>query len=81
MKIVQVTEDKIGTMSECAEKMLHYGGKLMSCIEELESGGQYGERSYSRYGNRYGNREWEEEDEPSRYGNRGRMRDRYGRYM
>lgn len=74
MKII-VTESKKEKMSEYAEKMLKYGGKLMQCIEELgnddmgqrweedddmgERGG-YGMRG-GNYGNRYGNR-WADDD-------------------
>lgn len=43
MKIIKIEEGKVDKMSEYAEKMLKYGGKLMSCIEELSEGG-YGER-------------------------------------
>lgn len=35
MIIMEITEDKINKMSEYAEKMLRYGGKLMECLEEL----------------------------------------------
>lgn len=76
MKII-VTESKKEKMSEYAEKMLKYGGKLMQCIEELgdddmgqreedddmgERGGRgYGMRHGGDYGNRYGNR-WADDD-------------------
>lgn len=43
MKII-ITEDKRNEMSELCEKMLHYGGKLMSCIESIEEDEGYGER-------------------------------------
>lgn len=43
MKIIKIEEGKVDKMSDYAEKMLKYGGKLMSCIEELSEGG-YGER-------------------------------------
>jgi hypothetical protein len=43
MKIIKIEEGKVDKMSEYAEKMLKYGGKLMSCIEELSEGG-YEER-------------------------------------
>lgn len=40
MFIVEITEDKFSKMAEYAEKMLKYGGKLMSCISEV--GDEYG---------------------------------------
>lgn len=43
MRVIRIEEGKVDRMSDYAEKMLRYGGKLMSCIEEL-SGGGYGER-------------------------------------
>lgn len=86
MKIF-ITEDKKDEMSGLCEKMLHYGGKLMSCIEALEAEG---------YGERVGMREndWDEDeddDEPvgmrgvaGAYGSRAGMRRgrsvRTGRY-
>lgn len=87
MKMIQITEDKVTTMSGLVEKMLHYGGKLMSCIEEMEGGAAYGERhSGGMYGERrgmegrdggmYGERRY---DDDEMYGER-RMRDSYGRY-
>lgn len=88
MRIVQITEDKVSKMSDCVEKMLHYGGRLMSCIKEMEGGyygernGNYGERSWNP--DRMGFREPEWEDPEmrmnSRYGER-RMRDSRGRFM
>ena len=82
MKIIEVTETKLEKMSGCVEEMLRIGGKLMSCIEEMEEG--------EKYGNRMGYRENEMyEDMPQmmgeryveRYGQRGRRRDSMGRYM
>lgn len=37
MMMIQVTEDKKSEMSELCNKMLHYGGKLMHCIENMDS--------------------------------------------
>ena len=60
MYMIQIEESKVDKMSELAEKMLKYGGKLMQCIEEMseESGighrGGYGMRSgQSSQGGRY----------------------------
>lgn len=86
MRIIQITEDKVSKMTDCVDKMLHYGGRLMSCLEELE-GGNYGERSYGEragYPERMGFRDPEWEDPEMRmnyrYGER-RMRDSRGRFM
>ena len=43
MKII-ITEDKFQELSQTAEKMLKYGGRLMTCLESLEDEGGYGER-------------------------------------
>ena len=63
MKIF-ITEDKKDEMSGLCEKMLHYGGKLMSCIEAMEEEG---------YGERMGMREndWDEDDDDEPVGMRG----------
>lgn len=59
--MIQIDENKYDKMSEYTEKMLKYGGKLMSCLEEMgeEYGmshrGSYGNRM-SSYGGRYGER-------------------------
>lgn len=65
MKIIEISHDKLEDMSEAAENMLRYGGKLMQCIDELqrESGSQMGERGgYRDYrdgmGERGGYREY-----------------------
>lgn len=55
MKVVQITESKLGSLSEYAEKMLHYGGKLMSCLEELQ-GESYSEEGYGERGSSFGQR-------------------------
>lgn len=36
MKVIKITEHKKDKLSDYAEKMLRYGGKLMQCIEELD---------------------------------------------
>jgi hypothetical protein len=95
MMFIQIEESKLDKMSEYAEKMLKYGGKLMSCIEEMseESGmsergrmnyRDEGRHSYGRYGNRggYGNREDDDDEEYEHYQrmNERRRRDSMGRY-
>jgi hypothetical protein len=93
--MIQIEESKLDKMSEYAEKMLKYGGKLMSCIEEMSEESGMGERgrmnyrdegrhSYGRYGNRggYGNREDDDDEEYEHYQrmNERRRRDSMGRY-
>lgn len=70
MKVFEITDDKVGKLSENIEKGLRYIGKAMQCIEELGSDSEFGER--------YGER-WDDEE---RYGERGRygMRRGMGRY-
>ena len=92
--MIQIEESKLDKMSEYAEKMLKYGGKLMSCIEEMSEESGMGERgrmnyrdegrqSYGRYGNRggYGMRDDEDWDEMEEIGERRRRSRRTGRYM
>lgn len=61
MRIIEIKEDKLEKMGELTEKVLKYGGKLMSCISEI--GDEHGmsfkhgeedmdEREYGRYHNR-----------------------------
>ena len=44
MQIIEITESKVEKMSDYAEKMLKYGGKLMQCIEELSGDESMGRR-------------------------------------
>lgn len=75
--MIEIEDSKVEKMSDYAEKMLKYGGKLMQCIEEIsESRGGMGQRyedddyddGYDDMGQRggggYGNR-------GGGYGNRG----------
>ena len=43
--IVEIKEDKLQHLSDYAEKVLHYGGKLMQCLEALEGESKYNEYS------------------------------------
>lgn len=61
--MIQIEESKLDKLAENAEKMLKYGGKMMSTIEELceESGmghrrgyGMRGGQGGGSYGGRYG---------------------------
>lgn len=82
MIMIQISDSKKKEMSELVEDILHMGGRLMQCIENLE-GGAMGERR----------REYDMDDTPmsgdygerypdySRMGMRGRdSRGRYSRY-
>lgn len=91
MKIIEITETKMTDLYEYAEKMLKYGGKMMSCLEDMKEGKSIGHRGYgNRYdmGERdgYGERDWEDDDDDGGYGNRmGERRGvrgtgRYSRY-
>jgi len=61
MQIIEITESKVEKMSDYAEKMLKYGGKLMQCIEELSEGEGIGRRE----------REREYDDDDDRYDEMG----------
>ena len=61
MVMIEISESKVEKMSDYAEKMVRYGGKLMQCLEELSSGESMGERGgygggsgRGSYGNRRG---------------------------
>lgn len=75
MQIIEITESKVEKMSDYAEKMLKYGGKLMQCIEELSGGESMGrrERYYDDDDERY-----DEMGERGGYGDRGGYGERRG---
>ncbi len=79
MQIIEITESKVEKMSDYAEKMLKYGGKLMQCIEELSEGESMGrrERYYDDDDERY-----DEMGDRGGYGERRGVRGtgRYSRY-
>ena len=58
-RIIEITEEKKNHMAECTEKILHYAGKLMQCIENVDS--KYNEYE-SRARKRYDNELWEEDN-------------------
>lgn len=62
MRMIKITDSKKDEMSELAEKMLHYGGKLMSCLESLGD---------EDYGERMGMRDDWDDDEDDDMGMRG----------
>lgn len=71
MYMIEITENKLSEMSELAEKMLRYGGKLMQCLDDIceDGNGRMGRREpMPDYRD-----EWRERDEDDR-----RYRDRYG---
>lgn len=74
--MIEITEDKLGTLAENAEKMLRYGGKVMQCIDDLHRGsGRMGERHYDAYRSMGDYREkWNDDDDRDRYGERGYRR-------
>lgn len=78
MRMIKITDSKKDEMSELTEKMLHYGGKLMSCLESLGDE-DYGERMGMR--DDWGDDD-EEEDMGMRrgYGMRRGRSSRTGRY-
>lgn len=77
--MIQISEDKKEKLSEMCEKMLHYGGKMMQCLESLDEGGDMGFRDDED------EEDWRESGQREngmRYGMRRGMRGtgRYGRY-
>lgn len=48
--IIEVQDTKLDSLSECVEKMLTYGGKVMHCLEEMKSNysEKYGRPRYPR---------------------------------
>ena len=68
--IIEIKEDKFEKMAEYTEKMLKYGGKLMSCLSSV--GEEYG-MSF-----RDGGMNYREHEEYGRYGKHsGGMNERY----
>ena len=94
MFMIEIKEDKFEKMAEYTEKMLKYGGKLMSCLSEV--GEEYGmhfremhddEMRYPHTPMHYRDNDDYDEDEMNerRYRRSGRSmnmrgRGRYGRY-
>lgn len=72
--IIEIQDSKMQHLTDYAEKVLKYGGKLMQCIEELESSSKSKYNEYYgtdyRGGMRYRDGEskrWEEDRYPNRY--------------
>lgn len=70
MKVIEITEDKATKMASLVEEMLHAGGKLMTCIEQLRD--DDGEMDYRRPRSRMDYRDGD------RHEMRDRGNDRYG---
>ena len=74
--IIEIQDSKIQNLTDYAEKVLKYGGKLMQCIEELESGSKYNEyygtdyRDDMNYRGRQSKRYEKERYDDDRYPNR-----------
>lgn len=73
MYMIEISDSKVGKLSEHIEESLRHLGKAMQCVDEWMGGDGYGERDSmgyrqsSRYsGGSYGNRY-------ERYGERGSM--------
>lgn len=69
--MIEIEDSKVEKMSDYAEKMLKYGGKLMQCIEEISEG-------RSGMGQRYEDDDYDDYDDMGQrggygggYGNRG----------
>ena len=56
--IIEVQDTKLDNLSEYVEKMINYGGKVMRCIEEMQSK-DYNEKSGRR---RYPREEYRDPD-------------------
>lgn len=64
--IIEMKDGKLEHLSEYAEKVLHYGGKLMQCIEDLDGKSKYDE--YRGTDSRHHERErWEDDRYRPRY--------------
>lgn len=77
--IIEIQEGKMQHLTDYAEKVLKYGGKLMQCIEELEnsSKSKYNEYYVTDYrggmnyrggeSKRYEKERWDDDRYPNRY--------------
>jgi hypothetical protein len=57
--IIEIQENKLDSLTECAEKAMRYNSKLMKCLDEL--------RYNKGYNEKYGRRYMEEEPDYHRY--------------
>ena len=44
MRVIEISEKKRNKLAAYAEKMLHYGGKLMQCLDALDEESDMGHR-------------------------------------
>ena len=69
--IIEIQDTKLQNLSEYAEKVLRYGGKLMQCLEDLEEKSSYNE--YRGVDYRHGDKDrrtkerWDEDMYRGRY--------------
>lgn len=64
--IIEIQDSKLQHLSEYAEKVLHYGGKMMQCLEELETKSKYNEY-HGQDRKRYEKDRWDDDRYPNRY--------------
>lgn len=80
---VMITEEKKEKLSGYTEKILHYAGRLMSCVEHLEDESYDDDESMGeRYGRMGMRNDMDDDDYGMRYQAYGdrRSRGRYARY-
>ena len=79
MYMTEITESKFDELVENAEKMLRYGGKVMSCLDSIQRGSdRMGERSpmpdyrddWRRDSERRERDMYDDDDDDGRYGER-----------
>jgi hypothetical protein len=64
--IIEIQDTKLQHLSEYAEKVLRYGGKLMQCLEDLEGKSKYNEY-HGTDPRRYEKDRWDNERTYPRY--------------
>ena len=64
--IIEIQDTKLQHLSEYAEKVLRYGGKLMQCLEDLEGKSKYNEYRGTD-SHRYEKDRWDDERTYPRY--------------
>lgn len=74
--MIEISESKVDKLTDYAEKVLKYGGKMMQCIEELSEGeGMNERRNDDRY---YDDDRYDEMGERNYGGGRGGYNERRG---
>ena len=64
--IIEMKEGKGECLSDYAEKVLRYGGKLMQLIEEMEGGSKY-EEYYGKDARHHEKERWDDDRYRPRY--------------